>query len=200
VPALDCVQLDPDPIAQFAAWFDEARAAGVPEPEAMTLATADADGAPSARTVLLRGVDAGGFRFYTNYTSRKARDLAANPRAALVFRWQPSHRQVVVTGRVARTTAQDSDAYFASRQRESRLGAWASDQGAELEDRAQLDQRFREARERFTGGDVPRPAHWGGFLLVPETIELWQHGAFRLHDRCLYVREGERWRRTRLSP
>jgi pyridoxamine 5'-phosphate oxidase len=200
VADLDCAQLDADPIAQFVAWFDEARAAGVPEPEAMTLATADAEGRPSARTVLLRGVDERGFRFYTNYTSRKARDLEANPRAALVFRWQPPHRQVLVTGRVARTSTQDSDSYFGSRPRDSRLGAWASDQGTELRDRAQLDERFRAARERFGGGEIPRPDHWGGFLLAPETVELWQHGAHRLHDRCLYVRAGDGWRRTRLSP
>ena len=197
---LDCAQLDPDPIAQFVAWFDEARASGVPEPEAMTLATAGAEGRPSARTVLLRGVDARGFRFYTNYTSRKAGDLEANPRAALVFRWQPPNRQVIVAGRVERTSAQDSDAYFASRPRESRLGTWASDQGTELRDRGQLDDRFRAAQQRFGDEQVPRPDHWGGFLLAPETVELWQHGAFRLHDRCLYVRAGEGWRRTRLSP
>ncbi len=197
---LDCAELDADPIDQFVAWFDEARASGVPEPEAMTLATADAEGRPSARTVLLRGVDARGFRFYTNYTSRKASDLEGNPRAALVFRWQPPNRQVIVTGRVERTSPQDSDAYFASRPRESRLGAWASGQGTELRDRGQLDDRFRAARERFGGEEVPRPGHWGGFRLAPEAVELWQHGAFRLHDRCLYVREGEGWRRTRLSP
>ena len=197
---LDCAELDPDPMVQFQVWFEEARAGGEPEPEAMTLGTADAEGRPSGRTVLLRGVDASGFRFYTNYRSRKAHDLAANPRAALVFRWPVTGRQVVVTGTVRRTSAADSDAYFASRERGSRLGAWASDQGAELADRARLDARFEEVQARFAGRQVPRPEHWGGFVLEPETVELWQHGAFRLHDRCLYVREGSGWRRRRLSP
>jgi pyridoxamine 5'-phosphate oxidase len=151
--------------------------------------------------VLLRGVDARGFRFYTNYTSRKGRDLADNPRAALVFRWFAAGRQVVVAGTVTRASAEDSDAYFATRSRDSRISAWASDQGAELPDRATLDERAREVERRFRGSDVPRPEHWGGFLVEPETVELWQQGQARLHDRCLYAREaGSGWRRVRLSP
>ncbi len=200
MPQLDCGSLDDDPIVQFKAWFQEAREADVPEPEAMVLATADADGRPSARTVLLRGVDASGFRFFTNYTSTKARDLAANPRASLVFRWFAVGRQVVVSGTVTRTSAEESDAYFASRSRASRISAWASDQGAELADRAELEERVRRVEERFAGADVPRPDHWGGFLVEPQTVELWQQGDDRLHDRCLYTREGSGWRRVRLSP
>jgi pyridoxamine 5'-phosphate oxidase len=200
VAHLDCGALEDDPITQFRAWFEEARAAGAPEPEAMTLATADAEGRPSARTVLLRGLGADGFRFYTNYTSRKGRELAANPYAALVFRWVVTERQVVVAGEVSRLSAEESDAYFASRPRESRISAWASDQSAELASREELVQRVREVEARFAGLEVPRPEQWGGYLLEPRSIELWQQGRHRLHDRCLYVREGDDWRRTRLSP
>jgi pyridoxamine 5'-phosphate oxidase len=200
VTDLDCAALDADPMAQFRAWMEEARVGGVQEPEAMTLATAGEDGRPSARTVLLRGVDERGFRFYTNYGSRKARELDANPRAALVFLWREVGRQVVVSGDVERTSAEDSDAYFASRARESRIGAWASRQGATLASRDELEARVAELERRFGDGEVPRPEFWGGFLVRPRTAEFWRLGRSRLHDRCLYHREGDRWSCRRLSP
>lgn len=187
-------------MAQFRAWMEEARVGGVQEPEAMTLATAGEDGRPSARTVLLRGVDERGFRFYTNYGSRKARELDANPRAALVFLWREVGRQVVVSGDVERTSAADSDAYFASRAPQSRLGAWASRQGAELASRDELEARVAELERRFGADEVPRPDFWGGFLLRPDAVELWRLGRFRLHDRCLYLRDEGGWGVRRLSP
>jgi pyridoxamine 5'-phosphate oxidase len=200
VPPVDCADFPDDPIVQFRAWMEEARAGGAQEPEALTLATAGEDGRPSARTVLLRGLDERGFRFYTNYASRKARELDANPRATLVFFWREISRQVIVSGDVERTSAADSDAYFASRAPESRLGAWASRQGAELGSREELEARVAELERRFGDRDIPRPDFWGGFLLRPDAVEFWRLGPFRLHDRCLYLREGDGWSVRRLSP
>jgi pyridoxamine 5'-phosphate oxidase len=189
-----------DPIEQFRAWFEEARAAQLREPNAMTLATAAPDGAPSARIVLLKGIDARGFAFYTDYRSRKAAELEANPRAALVFHWMELERQVRVTGRVGRVTAAESEAYFATRPVGSRIGAWASHQSQVIASRAELERRESEVAARFAEGDVPLPPHWGGYRVVPESVELWQGRPSRLHDRLQYVRDGDGWRIARLSP
>ena len=190
-----------EPFAPFARWFALA-AAQEPLAETMTLATATADGAPSVRAVLLKGADERGFVFYTNLESRKAGELFANPRAALGFHWKSLARQVRIEGTVALVADDEADAYFASRARESRLGAWASPQSRPLADRAELDGRLAEARERFDGvRDVPRPDFWGGFVLRPETIEFWQGQQARLHDRFVYSRnKGGTWRIQRLAP
>jgi pyridoxamine 5'-phosphate oxidase len=193
-------EVSPDPVEQFARWFAEARAAGAAEPSAMTLATADATGRPSARVVLLKGVDARGFTFFTNYESDKARDLEENPRAALVFFWPEVERQVRVEGRVGKVEPGESDEYFAVRPRTSQLGALASPQSRPLPDRETLERRFAELESSYLGQTVPRPAHWGGYRLVPLRIELWQGRRSRLHDRLLYLREGETWRLSRLAP
>jgi pyridoxamine 5'-phosphate oxidase len=198
--SLDRDDLVDDPIEQFRRWLDDADAAGVPLPNAMALATADADGQPSVRHVLLRGLDARGFAFYTHRTSRKGTELAANPRAALVFLWKELDRQVSVRGRVELVPDDESDAYFASRPRDAQLGAWASPQSRPLEDRAALDARLDEALRRFAAGDVPRPPHWGGYLVRHEEIEFWQGQVGRLHDRFLYCRYGDGWRIERLGP
>jgi pyridoxamine 5'-phosphate oxidase len=191
----------PDPILQFGVWFAEASEAGVPTPEAMALATADGEGSPSARMVLLRGVDERGFQFFTGYGSRKGAELAANPAAALLWHWQPVGRQVRVEGRAERLQEVDSDAYFRTRPPESQLGAWASDQSAVISSRAELDRALEAARERFAQGPVPRPARWGGYRLVPHTLEFWQHANHRLHDRFRYTPEpGGGWRIDRLAP
>jgi pyridoxamine 5'-phosphate oxidase len=191
--------LDPDPLRQFARWFEEARGAGVPVPEAMALATATPDGRPSARMVLLKGADERGFTFHTNYESRKGVELAANQQAALLFHWQPLGRQVRVEGQVERITAEESEAYFRTRPLGSRLAAWASPQSRPLADRAELEQLYAEAQTRF-GEEVPLPPSWGGLRLVPEAYEFWEHGDDRLHDRVRYKRDGDGWARTRLAP
>jgi pyridoxamine 5'-phosphate oxidase len=199
MPPLRHEDLAPDPVAQFAAWYELAEREA-PLPDAMTLATVDADGAPDARMVLLKGADADGFRFHTNYESLKAGQLDGAGRAALVIYWRELDRQVRVRGRVERLTAAESDSYFATRPRNSQLGAWASPQSRPLESRAQLDALVDEAGERFAGQDVPRPAHWGGYLLRPRVIEFWQGQVGRLHDRFRYLREDGGWRIERLAP
>jgi pyridoxamine 5'-phosphate oxidase len=187
-----------DPFAQFAVWFEEA-AAVVDAPEIMTLATATPGGQPSARMLLLKEHGPDGFVFYTGYESRKGRELAENPRAALVFYWRPLGRQVRVEGDVERLTAAESEAYFRTRPLLSRYGAWASQQSEVIPARETLDRRFDEAAERY-GEDVPLPGHWGGYRLRPHTIEFWQHRDSRLHDRLRYRLSGETWIVERLSP
>ena len=190
----------PDPFAMFARWFAEAQAADVAEPNAMTLATATADGAHSARMVLLKGVDERGFVFFTDYRSRKAAELEANPRAALVFHWVEVERQVRVAGTTSRVSREETEAYFLSRPLGSRLGAWASEQSSVIADRAELDARLREVERRFSGGEVPAPPHWGGYRLDPATVEFWQGRSSRLHDRIRYSRRGGAWVVERLAP
>jgi pyridoxamine 5'-phosphate oxidase len=189
-----------DPLEQFRRWFDEARDLGLPEPNAMTLATVDASGQPAARTVLLKGTDHRGLTFFTNLESRKARELAANPRAALVFWWQPQARQVRFEGAIETVAEAEADAYFASRPRGSQIGAWASAQSAAIADRAALETAEREIAARFAEAEVPRPPFWGGYRLVPARVEFWQGRRNRLHDRLCYVRDGRRWRIERLAP
>jgi len=186
------------PFEQFSLWFDEALAARVPEPNAMTLATVDAAGQPSARTVLIKGYDPRGLVFFTNYESRKGLELAANPLAALLFFWQPLERQVRIEGRMERTSAEESDAYYASRPVGSRLGAWASEQSRPVT-RADLEAREAAFRQRY-GDEPPRPPHWGGYRLVPTAFEFWQGRPSRLHDRLRYQRDGDTWRIDRLAP
>lgn len=197
---LDEADADPDPIAQFRRWLDAALAAGIPEPNAMVLSTATLDGAPSSRTVLLKGLDTRGFSFFTNLSSRKGRELAANPHAALVFPWIALGRQVCVRGSVMALSDQAADAYFATRPRGSQLAAWASDQSSDLPDRATLEDRMAQARRRFGEDPVPRPPHWGGYQVIPTQIEFWQGRADRLHDRLLYTAGAGGWRRQRLFP
>jgi pyridoxamine 5'-phosphate oxidase len=191
----------PDPLIQFAAWLDDALAGQVPEPNAMVLATITPDGFPSARTVLLKGLDDRGFVFYTNYESAKAADLEANPRAALVFPWHAMERQVRVRGTAERISREESAAYFASRPRDSQLGAWASPQSQVVADRASLDRAYAETAERFAGTeDVPLPDFWGGYRVRPEVVEFWQGRQGRMHDRVRYRRTEEDWIMERLAP
>jgi pyridoxamine 5'-phosphate oxidase len=191
----------PDPVVQFGRWYDDARSAGLVEPSAMTLATATAGGVPSARMVLLRGVDRRGFVFYTNYESRKAAELAANPLAALVFWWGELQRQVRVEGRVERTSREESAAYFRTRPPASRLSAWASPQSRVIPGREVLEERVAEVAADHPDGDVPLPPFWGGYRLVPEVVELWQGRPNRLHDRLRYYRAADgAWRIERLAP
>ena len=188
-----------DPIAQFERWLDEAVRGGVPLANAMTLATVDANGAPSARIVLLKGVEQGGFTFYTNYRSRKARELEARGAACLVFMWSQLERQVRIDGVVERVSPAESDAYFATRPLGARLSAWASPQSERVPDRGTLERAMEAARARH--GDAPsRPAYWGGYRVRPESLEFWQGRADRLHDRLLYTREADGWRLERLAP
>jgi pyridoxamine 5'-phosphate oxidase len=190
-----------DPFSQFGSWFDEVARAGLREPNAMTLATATPAGRPSARMVLLKGFDARGFVFFTNYESRKGDELSANPYAALVFFWVQLERQVRVEGKIERLSADESDAYFASRPEGSQLGAWASQQSAIIPGRGPLEARYEELRALYEGQEIPRPPFWGGFLVVPETVEFWQGRANRLHDRLRYRRQADdSWVIERLSP
>jgi pyridoxamine 5'-phosphate oxidase len=193
--------VDPDPFVQFRRWFDDAAGAGLLEPNAMVLATADRDGVPSARTVLLKGLDARGFVLFTNHLSRKGTDLRENPRASLVFPWLEIDRQVVVCGDVEPVDRSETEEYFRSRPHGSRLGAWASEQSAVVPDRAALEERFAELERQYPEGtDVPVPGHWGGFRVVPRTVELWQGRPSRLHDRLRYRRAGDAWVVERLAP
>ncbi len=199
MPALRREDLGPDPIGQFRAWFAVAERE-VPLHEAMTLATADASGDPDARMVLLKGVDQRGFRFFTNSDSTKGRQLEQRPRAALILYWRELDRQVRVRGTVEPLGAEESDAYFATRPPESQLGAWASPQSEPIADRSALDERLERARERFGSDPIERPDYWGGYLVVPDEIELWQGQVGRLHDRFRYSRTAEGWRLERLAP
>jgi len=190
-----------DPIQQFSLWFGEALKSELLDTNAMTLATASRDGGPSARIVLLKGFDEAGFVFFTNYESAKARDLDGNPRACLLLFWAALERQVRVTGRVSKTSAQESEIYFQSRPFESQIGAWASAQSRTLRDRAALESRYAELASKYAGGPIPLPPFWGGYRVAPETIEFWQGRKSRLHDRLLYTsqRDGV-WSRSRLAP
>jgi pyridoxamine 5'-phosphate oxidase len=193
--------LDPDPFAQFDRWYAELLATNPPEPAAMTLATADSNGMPAARTVLLKGYGPDGFTFFTNYESQKSRELTENPRAALLFFWPGPQRQIRLTGKVERTSAQESDLYFASRPLGRRLGAWASPQSRMIRNREELETRLREIEVRYADGAVPRPPHWGGFRLIPSTFEFWQAGDDRLHDRFHYRWDANTgWSLERLGP
>ncbi len=198
--SLDETRAAAEPFAQFRAWFADAQAVASLEANAMVLATASADGHPSARTVLLRGWDERGFVFFTNYDSRKGREIAADPFAALLFAWGELERQVRIEGPIAAVGADESDAYFARRPRGNQLSAWASEQSAVVPGRAALEAAMAEAERRFADAPVPRPPHWGGYRVRPERIEFWQGRPNRLHDRLLYERAASGWTRMRLAP
>jgi pyridoxamine 5'-phosphate oxidase len=197
---LELASLPSDPVAMLRRWLDDAEAKGIRLPNAIALATASPDGRPTVRHVLLRGVDDRGFVFYTNHGSAKARELAENPRAAFSIYWRELDRQISVTGDVERVSDAESDAYFATRPREARLGAWASRQSSELASRDTLMERFAAFDARYPGEDVPRPPFWGGYRIDPLTVEFWQGRQHRLHDRFRYDRGGDGWRIRRLAP
>ena len=200
MPELRKADLAAEPLEQFRRWYADAEAAGMRAPQALALATATKDGAPSVRMVLLKSADERGFAFFTGYVSRKAAELDANPRAALLFHWDPLGRQVRIEGSVERVSAQESDDYFATRPRGAQLAASASRQSSALVNRDELDERVAELDRQHGEGDVPRPEHWGGYRLMPETYEFWQHRDDRMHDRLRYRRSGDGWTIDRLSP
>jgi pyridoxamine 5'-phosphate oxidase len=189
-----------DPVSQFDRWWKEAMASGLDEVNAMTLATVSREGRPDARIVLLKGFDARGFVFYTNYDSRKGADLAAYPQACLVLFWKELERQVRISGAVEKVSPGESDAYFHSRPEGSQLGAWASPQSQVIPGRDILDENLKSYTERFTAGNIPRPPHWGGYRVAPRTVEFWQGRPSRLHDRLLYTSNGSAWTIERLAP
>lgn len=191
---------DPDPVAQFRSWFRQARRVGLPLAESFTLATVAPDGKPDARMLLLKGVDERGFVFYTNYESRKGAELDKNPNVCLVFHWNELFRQVRIEGRLEKVSAEESNAYFQSRLRGSRIGAWASRQSSVVSGRAELEDAFRKFHDEFKGKPVPLPPYWGGYRVTPQRIEFWQGRPNRLHDRLCYVREGGEWKKSRLAP
>jgi pyridoxamine 5'-phosphate oxidase len=197
---LDRDQLDDDPVIQFTRWMSEAEESGIEEANAFVVATADRNGRPSARTVLLKGAGPDGFDFYTNYQSRKAAEIEGNPIAAAVFLWIPIRRQIRIEGTVTKVDPALSDAYFASRPPESRLASAASPQSRVVANREELEGALEEIRSRYPDGDVPRPANWGGYRIVPHTYEFWQGREARFHDRFLYTRHGDRWQIERLAP
>jgi pyridoxamine 5'-phosphate oxidase len=198
---LDVTDLDPDPLVAFAAWLREVSAAGLAEPNAMVVSTVGADGAPSSRMALLKSLDARGLVFFTNYASRKAAELAANPQVCLLFPWHALRRQVIVSGTAERLAAEESAAYFRTRPRASQLGAWASRQSAVLSSRAELDERFEALAMRWPEGvEVPAPEFWGGYLVTVASVEFWQGRASRLHDRLLFTRRSTGWTVDRLAP
>lgn len=197
---LDREHLNGDPVVQFQAWFEDARNAGILEPNAMSLATAGSDQMPDLRTVLLKYFDSHGFVFYTNYGSRKARELDENPRAALLFPWIGLNRQVRIQGKVEKVSKAESLRYFASRPRGSQLGAWVSEQSKAITSRGLLEQKVAEMKRKFSSGEIPLPSFWGGYRVVPERIEFWQGRPSRLHDRFEYVREADGWTIQRLQP
>jgi pyridoxamine 5'-phosphate oxidase len=197
---LDRSDLLPDPLAQFALWYEEAQQSTVALPHAMALATADAQGRPSARMVLLKECDQRGFVFYTNSNSHKGRDLSQNPRAALVFHWEPLRKQVRVEGAVERVSSEEADAYFATRPRGSQLGAWASPQSESIPDRTALERETDQLEAHYAERDVPRPPHWNGYRVCPDTLEFWVDRASRLHDRFEYRRSSQGWQIRQLAP
>lgn len=197
--ALDETRAGDDPLALFMTWFSEAESAEITEVNAMVLATCDAAGKPHARIVLLKGLDATGFVFFTNYNSAKGQQIAANPNASLVFFWKELERQVRIEGIIEKVSSGDSDAYFQSRPADSRLGAWASDQSSPISDRQVLDDNYAKFKEQF-GENIPRPEHWGGYRLVPRHVEFWQGRANRMHDRICFQLNDGKWTKTRLAP
>ena len=197
---VDRHELHDDPLIQFKAWFEQAKVAGVVEPNAMVLSTLDPEHGPTSRTVLLKAADERGYSFFTNYLSRKARHIALNPRVALLFPWFSLERQIHITGRLIKTSEEESVAYFARRPYGSQLGALASDQSTLIPDRKHLEDRLAQLKARYPEGQVPKPEHWGGYRLVPETYEFWQGRTNRLHDRFLYTSTGLGWQIQRLAP
>ena len=197
---LDESDLRADPLEMFDGWFQAARSGGVLEPNAMVLSTVSPDGLPASRTVLLKGLTDGGFVFYTNYESRKAAELGANPHCSLLFGWYELQRQVRIEGSAARVPRDETEAYFAGRPRASQLGAWASAQSSVVASRSELERSYAEVEARFEDTDVPAPPHWGGYRVTPERIEFWQGRGGRMHDRLVYVREGTGWTTQRLAP